>query len=136
MSWQDYDDEINDIGDSSEISPMFSPASVSNSAAHNRQNSIVSPMTAVGSRTPHHGGASFSELIGTRTPSQLRGAKTPSQQSLWERERERQECFGDLSVQPLSMSKRWGEGLRKKTLIGGQKKRIPSEQLLNGGGNY
>lgn len=135
MSWQDYDDEINDIGDASEISPMFSPASATASAMDRRQNSIVSPMTAIG-RTPHAGGSTFSGLIGARTPSQLRGAKTPSQQSLWERERERQEYFGDLSVQPLSMGKRWGEGLRKKTLRGGQKKRIPSEQLLNGGANY
>ncbi|KAG9243526.1 hypothetical protein BJ878DRAFT_114307 [Calycina marina] len=130
MSWQDYQGEGEGEPENSEISPMFSPQSTGPHMHNN--NAVVSPMT-IGERTPGQGSSGFSTLVGTRTPSQLRGMKTPSQQSLWAREREREDYFGDLSVQPLSMGRRW-EGLRKKTLGGGaRKKRIPSEQLLNGG---
>ena len=97
---------------------MFSPQGASNG--------VVSPMT-MGARTPFVG-------IGMRTPSQLRGAKTPSPSVLMEREREREEYFGDLSVQPLSVGRgKWGELMAKSR---SKKKRIPSEVLLNGSQQY
>ncbi|KAH8592057.1 hypothetical protein B0O99DRAFT_261524 [Bisporella sp. PMI_857] len=135
LSWQDYANGAHPMspGQNSEISPMFSPQ-----GAH--MGSVVSPMT-VSSHTPNVDSGRETKvtgLYGGRTPSQLRGAKTPSQQSLWEREREREEYYGDLSVPPLSLTSRWGEGIRKGMALGSggkKKRRMTSEELLNGRGS-
>jgi len=108
MSWQNYNEQANSgmderlMGDGeSEISPMFSPPMDGNN--------IVSPMT-MGMKTPGIGGYGGygNGVVSPMTMS----AKTPSQASLDEREREREEYFGDLSVRPLNMGQRlmerWG----------------------------
>lgn len=120
-SWQQYDGNgegeedgvVHEMGDGEmgmnqrlmgggwsepEVSPMFSPP------IDGLGNAVVSPMT-MGMKTPGIGGYGGGGGYGVVSPM-ASYAKTPSQQSLDEREREREEYFGDLSVQPLNMGQR------------------------------